>query len=244
MEQEKLKCAICKCCKGEHSYKNRWNNLWPTDRLFNCKKFADLSPTKRAELLQQCKGCSRCTSWNHQKKDCPMSVILCREKVNSVECKGDHSRMVCNSGVAYVNSLLVKSSNQEQGLLSSIEEYAPTLSYIMDIKMGNGNSSRVLFDGGSNRVLFDDAFAKENNLIRRKATISLNVAGGGEETMETDIHEVDLVDRKGERHALWGYGLEKIIEPEEPVDMTPVRDLFLTCQRRCSNHCLRRELIF
>ena len=107
LEQEKKKCGRCKCCKGEHSYKNRWNNLWPTDRLFNCKKFADLSPTKRAELLQQCRGCSRCTSWNHQKKDCPMPVLLCREKVNSVECKGDHSRMVCNSGVAYVNSMLV-----------------------------------------------------------------------------------------------------------------------------------------
>ena len=224
LEKEKKKCGRCKCCKGEHSYKNRWNNLWPTDRLFNCKKFTDLSPTKRAELLQQCNGCSRCTSWNHQKKDCPMAVVVCREKVNSVECKGDHSRMVCNSGVAYINSLLVKS--QEEGVLTNIEENAPTLSYQLDIKIGNGQSSRVLFDGGSNRVLFDDDFAKENKLIRRKATICLNVAGGGEETMETDIHEVDLVDRKGERHALWGYGLEKIIEPEDPVDMTPVRHLF------------------
>ena len=43
--------------------------------------------------------------------------------------------MVCNSGVAYVNSLLVKSGTQDQGLLASIEEYAPTLSYITDIKL-------------------------------------------------------------------------------------------------------------
>ena len=200
--------------------------MWPTDRLFNCKKFADLSPTKRAELLQQCGGCSRCTSWNHQKKDCPMAVFVCREKVNSVECKGDHSRMVCNSGVAYVNSLLVKTNNQENGSLADIEENAPTLSYQIDIKIGNGKSCRVLFDGGSNRVLFNNEFARELSLFRRKAAISLNVAGGGQETLETDIYEVDLLDRLGEKHAVWGYGLETIIEPEDPVDMSPVSYLF------------------
>ena len=226
LEQEKKKCGKCKCCKGEHSYKNRWNNLWPTDRLFNCKQFADLSPTKRAELLQQCGGCSRCTSWNHQKKECPMAVFVCREKVNSVECKGDHSRMVCNSGVAYVNSLLVKSNNQENGSLADIEENAPTLSYQIDIKIGNGKSCRVLFDGGSNRVLFNNEFARELSLFRRKAAISLNVAGGGQETLETDIYEVDLLDRLGEKHAVWGYGLETIIEPDDPVDMSPVSYLF------------------
>ena len=155
-----------------------------------------------------------------------MAVLHCTEKVNSIECKGDHSRMLCNSGVPYVNSCLVQSSFQEVGDFATIEESAPTLSYLMDVRVGNGGSCRVLFDGGSNRVLINDEFAKENKLFRRKAAISLNVAGGGQETLQTEIYEVDLVDRLGGRHAVWGYGLEKIIDPEEPVDLSLVRDLF------------------
>ena len=51
-EEIKQRVGKCRCCKGEHSYKNKWNNIWPSDRLFNCKKFSNLTPTKRAELLQ------------------------------------------------------------------------------------------------------------------------------------------------------------------------------------------------
>ena len=226
-EEIKRNIGKCKCCRGDHSYTNKWNKIWPSDRLFACKRFSDLTPTKRAELLQQISGCTRCTSWQHQKKDCPSQVVVCKEKVDSVQCKGDHSRLVCNSGVDYVNSLLVNSEQKKRGEVpENLGENAPTLSYQMDVNLGNGNSSRILFDGGSNRVLINSEFAKENNLYERKASISLNVAGGGHETLDTNIYETDLVDRKGERHAIWGYGLENIIDPDEPIDLVPVRNLF------------------
>ena len=34
------------------------------------------------------------------------------------------------------------------------------------------------------------------------------------------------MDRKGVKHAIWGYGLENNIDPEEPVDLAPIRNLF------------------
>ena len=100
--------------------------------------------------------------------------------------------MLCNSGVDYVNSLLAHTGDWE-----TLGESAPTLSYQIDIKIDRDHSARVLFDSGSNRVLFDNTFAAENDLIKRDATINLNVAGGGHETIETKIFESDLVDRKG-----------------------------------------------
>ena len=48
-------------------------------------------------------------------------------------------------------------------------------------------------------------------------------------TIMTTLHnanESDLVDRKGEKHVLWGYGIDTIIEPEEPSDLSSVMDLF------------------
>ena len=226
-EEIKKKIGKCRCCKGEHSYTNKWNKIWPSDRLFACKKFGNLTPTKRAELLQQVSGCARCTSWQHQKKDCPGQAVVCKEKIDSGQCKGDHSRLLCNSGVDYVNSLLVHSGMKTgTGVDGNLGENDPTLSYQMDVVMGNGNSCRILFDGGSNRVLFNSEFAVENNLYERDASINLNVAGGGHESLDTKIFETDLVDRKGERHAIWGYGLENIIDPDDPIDLSPVRDQF------------------
>ena len=84
----------------------------------------------------------------------------------------------------------------------------------------------ALFDGGSNRVLFNSEFAAENHLYERNASISMKVAGGGHENLDTKIFETELVDRKGVKHAIWGYGLENIIDPEEPVDLAPIRNLF------------------
>ena len=167
-EEIKKKIGKCRCCKGEHSYTNKWNKIWPSDRLFACKKFGNLTPTKRAELLQQVSGCARCTSWQHQKKDCPGQAVVCKEKIDSGQCKGDHSRLLCNSGVDYVNSLLVHSGMKTGiGVGGNLGENDPTLSYQMDVVMGNGNSCRILFDGGSNRVLFNSEFAAENNLRER-----------------------------------------------------------------------------
>ena len=125
-----------------------------------------------------------------------------------------------------MNTLLVHSGKTGTGVTGNIGENDPTLSYQMDVIMGNGNSCRIIFDGGSDRVLFNSKFAAENNLYERNACINLNVAGGGHESSDTKIFETDLVDRSGERHAIWGYGLENIIEPDDPIDLSPVRDLF------------------
>ena len=59
-----------------------------------------------------------------------MKVIDCIETVNSARCHKDHSRLVCNSGVAYccaVKSVSLAAAAAE------IDVFGATLHYLQDI---------------------------------------------------------------------------------------------------------------
>ena len=58
------------------------------------------------------------------------------------------------------------------------------------------------------------------------AKIGLNVAGGIKVKLDAKLYELILLDRKGKKYNIWGYGVDKIIDPDEPVDPGPVRSLF------------------
>ena len=50
---------------------------------------------------------------------------------------------------------------------------------------------------------------------------------GGKETIEKGvIHEIEMVENDGTEHKVWGFGIDTIMEPPEPVDMHAVRHLF------------------
>ena len=109
------------------------------------------------------------------------------------------------------------------------DEDAATISYQQDIpiksKFGNV-FARTFWDTGSNRVLINSTFAKELNLKPRSSTVTLNVAGGEKKRIETEMFSLKLIDRNGKSHDIWGYGVENIIETEDPVDPSSLRDLF------------------
>ena len=55
--------GACPNCKGEHTFLRRQDKMvWPSDRLFTCKKFKEMSLKERGTLLKMLKACSRCTS--------------------------------------------------------------------------------------------------------------------------------------------------------------------------------------
>ena len=101
-DEARKKAGKCSVCKYEHTFKTRWDNLvWPSDRFITCRKFNDMSSKQRAEAIEKASGCPRCTSWTHKKAQCPNPVTDCKEVINGARCHKDHSRLVCNSGVAY-----------------------------------------------------------------------------------------------------------------------------------------------
>ena len=219
-EEARLNAGKCPVCHSEHTFRTRWSNMqWPSDRLITCKKFNDMSSKQRAETIESLSGCPRCTSWRHKKADCTAQIIDCKELINGVVCHKDHSRLVCNSGVAYC--LSTKTDSIEKDI------FQPTLHYLQDIKINSDSSlARIFWDDGSNRVLIDNGFAAEHKLKSKTSTVTMKVVGGQYKKVKTKIYELDLVDRLGHRHSIWGYGMEKIIEPDDPVDLGPVRSLF------------------
>ena len=127
-----------------------------------------MSSKQRAEAIEKVSGCPRCTSWAHDKSQCLSSLIDCKEIVNGSQCHRDHSRVVCNSGVAYC--LMTKSDSPKVDILQ------PTLHYLQDIPVNNDTvASRVLWDDGSNRVLIDNNFAHERKLRSKTTTVNMKV---------------------------------------------------------------------
>ena len=125
-----------------------------------CKKFNDMQSTQRAQILEKFSACARCTSWSHQKSSCYMPVTDCREMVNGSMCHKDHSKLVCNSGIAYC----LAARSQSSATIGDIDVMQPTIPYCQDIIVNKQTDSRVFWDDGSSRVLINNDFAKENNL--------------------------------------------------------------------------------
>ena len=229
-ETLKQKNGTCKVCSKYHTYKDRFGKFWPSNRFVTCEKFKSMNVKQRAQALEKNKACARCTSWAHNRSNCTAKVVTCEEKINGANCGLDHSKLVCGSGVAYVMTLKTKSNNKTaQNSGDLFDEDAATISYQQDIPIKSefGNVfARTFWDTGSNRVLINSNFAKELNLKPRSSTVTLNVAGGEKKRIETEMFSLKLIDRNGKSHDIWGYGVENIIETEDPVDPSSLRDLF------------------
>ena len=106
-EKKRLReeCGKCPLCKERHTYTRlKDKEEWPSDRLFKCETFKNMSVRERAATLERLGSCPRCTSWNHTKAEC-RSPAKCGLLINGRKCEGEHSSMVCGSGNAYCGSV-------------------------------------------------------------------------------------------------------------------------------------------
>ena len=150
-----------------------------------------------------------------------MPEIDCTETVNGSRCHKDHSRLVCNSGVVYC--MVAKSSGYSN--FAEINELQPTLHYMQDILVNNVGCARVLWDDGSNRVLVNNEFAREQKLKSPDPDITMKVVGHAKK-ISVKLYEFTLSDIYGNQYHVWGYGIDSIMEPDDPVDLSKVRSLF------------------
>ena len=229
-DEFKKRAGNCKLCKVMHSFQSRWMKTpLPSDRFLNCPKFKNMTAKLRGETLQKFSSCSRCTSWLHQKDACKVSPVDCKEQIDGVVCGQDHSRLVCQSGIPYCTSLALNAGLGDSSNISHINEDAPTIPYIQDLPVQNNNNmieARTYWDNGSNRVLINNSFAEELDLIPITATVIMKTAGGDNKRLDVNIFELSLIDRSGNSHRVWGYGVNNILDPDDPVDTSKVRSLF------------------
>ena len=66
LQKRREKLGKCPICQGEHTYKNRRGQMWPSDWLSGCENFQKLSPEERAVRVESLGGCAECTSTQHQ----------------------------------------------------------------------------------------------------------------------------------------------------------------------------------
>ena len=176
-KRKKLKEEIgaCPCCKTEHTFLRKDKINWPSDRLFTCKKYKELTAKERGTLLEKLKGCIRCTSWRHSKASCPGQPAKCStDKPDGSKCGRDHSYLVHDSGVAYC--ALATSSAHKDVHITDAEELSQfaevdinqaTAYYMQDIPVKNTKiAARTFYDEGSNRVLIRDEYAAKAGLVK------------------------------------------------------------------------------
>ena len=222
----------CPLCKKKHTFtRTHDGQIWPSDRFSVCESFRKLSEKARAEVLEKNKACARCTSWRHDKdsNDCKAPKKSCNcDKGGGNKCKGDHSRMVCGSGNVYCASVQTSCKADAEDP-NSPNLAALTSMLIEDVKIKTGSKtteSRVMWDDGSNRVLINNQFAKDQDLRSQRVKYKLLVPGGKETIEDGVVYELELVDNSGQTHKIWGFGIDTIIDPPDPIDLQPVRDLF------------------
>ena len=208
----------CKLCKERHTYVNKFTKkLNPSDKFLNCDEFKSLNKVERGKTVERNRACRRCLSWSHTVDSCSMKVISCKEKINGNECRKDHSKLICGSGIMYCLSVCSYGD--------SVDELIPTVPLMDDIDVKNG-TARTVYDNGSQRVLIDNSFAAEQGLKSEDVIVNLELAGNKTERLETKMYQLELFDNQGNARSVWGYGCNKIMSPYDPVDLRKVRHLF------------------
>ena len=142
--------------------------------------------------------------------------------------------MVCGSGNAYCASVKFSGSSKENSESDNSESDCPdiaseTMMLLEDVDVKSGqvvSAARTLWDGGSNRGLVRNTFAKKMKFRTHPVSYKLSAVGTTDIVKDGIIYEFDVVDRSGQVHSIWGFGVDEIIDPPDPVNLQPVRDLF------------------
>ena len=226
-------CGKCPVCSELHTWVRKMGDKWPSDRLLSCKKFNDMTVSGRAKVVEKCKGCPRCTSWNHTRDKCKMPANSCNKDDSAgVRCHGDHSRLLCGSGVPYCAAARFRKGNKSRTTpnvageaFKDVDENAETVPFFQDIPVEGGDvHARVFWDDGSTRVLIREKFAEELGLMKREVLYSLEVVGSVQE-MKGNIYLLNLVDMYGKPHKIWGYGIDRIMLSSVP-DLSALESIF------------------
>ena len=218
-------CGKCPICNIPHNWQRKDGSWWPSDRFITCRKFKDMNISQRSSTVEKSSGCPRCTSWNHQRKDCKMRPNSCGFNSGSVVCQSDHSKLLHGSSNVYCGAVHTHSSNSE--IFEHVRENEEAIFFVQDIPARNTKvKPRVMWDKGCNRVLIRDSFAKKSNLVSKEVVYTMEVVGDSKpKQIKSRIYLLDLIDMYGNIHSIWGYGTPKIMTSSIP-DLSVIRHLF------------------
>ena len=248
------KCPLCK--DRHTYFKTREREYWPSDRLFKCDKFRQMDVKERANMLEKFSCCSKCTSWNHKKDACvtrgKCSMMVngtkCEKEHSSMVCGSGNA--YCGAVRSAVFSSSSSSSSEESSVSDSSSDSsstsskasseeqgslfppfpdlnAETLLMFQDVKVSEAESpAYTCWDKGSTRCLITHTFAQASRLQRQKIVFKLDVVGSLGEAQDGWYYMFGLVRNDGTVRKIWAYGIDTIMEPPDPLDLSPIRSVF------------------
>ena len=230
-KKAKAECGKCPLCKGYHTFfYSRERKHWPSDRLFKCEDFRKQTVKERASVLEKFGCCPKCTSWNHKRSSCTV-VQKCSADISGKKCGGAHSTMVCGSGNAYCGAVkptyVSTSDTSDCSDVDFPDLTAETLLVFQDVQIaGVVSPARLVWDDGSTRGLVTHEYARACGMRSENIVYRLDVVGSKGEPEQGCYYEFELVKNNGSRKKVWAYGIDKIMEPPDHVDLSSVQHLF------------------
>ena len=213
MKEEKKKAketaGKCPLCKERHTYTRvKDKEEWPSDRLFKCDQFKNMSIRDRASTLQRLSACPKCTSWNHVRADC-VSQARCGILINGSKCNGEHSSLVCGSGNAYCGALHLKVDLNS----SDSESDSSTFSSYSSQSLGlNSISSSSLASSDSVSSLSCDSLSSSS--ISSKSSVNSSTDGLCPDIFAETLllfQEVPVVGSLQDANVCWDNGSNRCI---------------------------------
>ena len=214
------KCPVCD--EDGHFWKGE-RGVFASTQLTDCPAFRKASLDERVAYYKKLKLCRRCTSRDHQLKDCNKSKekLFCRKnKSDGTPCKADHATLF-HGGQLKGNLFNVK----HQSLGGSVYPESVMLA-IIPIQINSKFRAVALLDNGSNYNLITHSLARSLGLKGLWIMQEVELCGKEPELQQVVYYNIKLTMPDGELLGIELVGVDKITSNPGSYDVSVAYDLF------------------
>ena len=198
------------CPVAECKYKNK-------HFLSDCRAFKRLDADGKGKVVLDKKLCILCFSPAHDEPSCPKKTTwLPCDKQN---CGKWHSRFIHGANVPGLS--LAVPGYTVQGV-----EAEKIIFLTQFIELSIGERCNTFWDHGSSTALVTFKFAERVGLPGEKCCFKLIGVGEKEENYETKLYHLQLIDRGGELHDVFAFGIKKITAEMKGYNVEEVLNSF------------------
>ena len=169
--------------------------------LATCGAFKKLDNQGVGKIVHLNKLCILCFSNKHNVSSCPRKETWkkCDQQTDNKTCDKWHSRRLHGANVPGL--VLTTMSQPETDTVYLLAQHVPLQDDVV---------CRVLWDHGSTAALVTFDFARRANLPGVGCQFNLTVASGKTQMYNTKMFMIQLVDKQGNIHKIFAYGMDKI----------------------------------
>ena len=212
------KCPVCD--EDGHFWKGE-RGVFASTQLTDCPAFRRASLDERIAFYKKLKLCRRCTSRDHQIKDCSKSKekLFCRKnKADGTPCKADHATLF-HGGQFKGNHIRLKQISEESPYPDDV------MLAIVSLQVNNKFRAVALLDNGSNSTLVTHDFAAELGLKGNVTSQEVELCGRKPEIQQVTYYNIKLSTDEGEVQVRL-LGVDKITSNPGSYDVSVAYDLF------------------